>query len=76
LEQFPEFLAFKAKSKVLSEAEDVQPMAPAAIETPLESLEIAYGKIRGELKAELLNRLKFKGRGPGRIRESSHRVAR
>jgi restriction system protein len=58
LEQFPEFLAFKAKSKVLSEAEDVQPTAPAAIETPLESLEVAYAKIRGELKAELLDRLR------------------
>jgi restriction system protein len=58
LEQFPEFLAFKAKSKVLSEAEDVQPTVPAAIETPLESLEAAYEKIRGELKVELLDRLK------------------
>jgi restriction system protein len=58
LEQFPEFLAFKAKSKTLSEAEDVQPTAPASIETPLESLEAAYEKIRGELKVELLDRLK------------------
>jgi hypothetical protein len=33
-------------------------MAPAAVETPLESLEVAYEKIRGELKAELLDRLK------------------
>jgi restriction system protein len=59
LEQFPEFLAFKAKTKVLSEAEDVQPTAPPAIETPLESLETACSKIRGELKAELLDRLKL-----------------
>jgi restriction endonuclease Mrr len=56
LEQFPEFLSFKAKSKTLSEAEDVQPTATASIETPLESLEAAYEKIRGELKAELLDR--------------------
>ena len=58
LEQFPEFLAFKAKSKTLSEAENVQPTATASIETPVESLEAAYEKIRGELKAELLDRLK------------------
>jgi restriction system protein len=58
LEQFPEFLAFKAKSKAHSEAEDVQPTAPASIETPLESLEAAYEKIRGELKVKLLDRLK------------------
>jgi restriction system protein len=58
LEQFPEFLAFKAKSKTA--AEDVLHLAPsAAIETPLESLEAAYAKIRGELKAELLDRLKL-----------------
>jgi restriction system protein len=52
-------LAFKAKSKTLSEADQVQSMAPASMETPLESLEVAYEKIRGELlKAELLDRLK------------------
>src|SRR6202051_539116 len=58
LEQFPEFLAFKAKSKTVAEGDNAQPTAPAAIETPLESLEVAYAKIRGELKAELLDRLK------------------
>jgi restriction system protein len=58
LEQFPEFLTFKAESKTLSEAEDVPPTAPPVIETPLESLEVAYEKIRGELKAEALERLK------------------
>ncbi len=36
----------------------VQRTTAAAIETPLESLETAYSKIRGELKAELLDRLK------------------
>ncbi len=56
LEQFPEFLAFKAEDG--SEAEDVPPTAPVAVETPLELLEAAYSKIRGELKAELLDRLK------------------
>jgi restriction system protein len=58
LEQYPEFLAFKAKSKNLSEDDQVQLTAPAAIKTPLESLEVAYEKIRGELQAELLDRLK------------------
>src|ERR1700723_3507015 len=33
LEQFPEFLAFKTKSKNLSEDDQVQPTAPAAIKT-------------------------------------------
>jgi hypothetical protein len=32
-----------------------QPPAQPAIETPLQSLEAAYAKIRGELKAELLD---------------------
>jgi restriction system protein len=58
LEQFPEFLAFKAKSRTVAEVDKVQSTAPPAIETPLESLEVAYAKIRDELKAELLNRLK------------------
>jgi restriction system protein len=58
LEQFPEFLAFASKSKTVSETDHVQSTTPAAIETPLESLEVAYEKIRGELKTELLDRLK------------------
>jgi restriction system protein len=58
LEKFPEFLAFKAKSRTVAEGDHAQPTAQAAIETPLESLEAAYSKIRGELKAELLDRLK------------------
>jgi restriction system protein len=58
LEQFPEFLAFKAKSKTAAEDDHVQTTTSVAIETPLESLESAYAKIRGELKAELLDRLK------------------
>jgi restriction system protein len=58
LEQFPEFLAFKAKSKNPLEDDQVQPTGPATIKTPLESLEVAYEKIRGELQAELLDRLK------------------
>jgi restriction system protein len=58
LEQFPEFLAFKAKSRSVAEIDHAQPTVPPAIETPLESLETAYSKIRDELKAELLNRLK------------------
>jgi restriction system protein len=55
LEQFPEFLAFSGKSKTGSEADLVQLKPPAGIETPLESLEIAYEKIRKELKIELLD---------------------
>src|SRR6202035_2303831 len=58
LEQFPEFLAFKAKSKTVGEVDNGQPPPAAAIETPLESLEAAYAKIVGALKAELLDRLK------------------
>jgi restriction system protein len=58
LEKFPEFLAFKAKSKTGGEGDHVQTTASAAIETPLESLESAYEKILGGLKAELLDRLK------------------
>jgi restriction system protein len=58
LEQFPEFLAFKAKAKGLSEDDQVQPTVLNALETPLESLETAYQKIRGELRNELLDRLK------------------
>jgi restriction system protein len=50
-------LAFKAKSKTLSEADHVQSTALATIETPLESLEVAYEKIHGQLKGELLDRL-------------------
>ncbi len=43
------------------EVDHAQPTAPPAIETPLESLEAAYAKIRGELKDELLDRLKVGG---------------
>jgi restriction system protein len=55
LEQLPEFLAFSGKSKTGLEADLVQLKPPAGIETPLESLEIAYEKIRKELKIELLD---------------------
>jgi restriction system protein len=58
LEQFPEFVAFSGKSKTVSEADLVPRTAVAAIETPLESLEAAYAKIRAELKNDLLDRLK------------------
>src|ERR1700680_3427055 len=54
LEQFPEFLAFKAKSKTVTEGDHAQPTASVAIETPIESLESAYEKILDGLKAELL----------------------
>jgi restriction system protein len=57
-EQFPEFLAFVSKSKTVSEADHFQSTEPSTVETPLESLEAAYGKILGERKSELLDRLK------------------
>src|ERR1700675_4004475 len=59
LEQFQEFLAFKAKSKTVGEGDHGQPTASVAIETPIESLESAYEKILDGLKAELLDRLKL-----------------
>jgi restriction system protein len=59
LEQFPEFLAFKAKSKTVEEGDHGQAAALVAIETPIETLESAYGKILNGLKAELLDRLKL-----------------
>jgi restriction system protein len=58
LEQFPEFLVFKAKSKTVAEGEHPEPTRSVAIETPLESLESAYVKILGDVKVELLDRLK------------------
>ena len=58
LEQFPEFLAFQNRTKAESEVENVRSTGSSVIETPLESLEAAYEKIRGELKNELLDRLK------------------
>jgi restriction system protein len=38
LEQFPEFLAFRAKSKTMGKGDHGQPPSAAAIETPLELL--------------------------------------
>ena len=42
----------------MAEVDHVQQTASVAIETPLESLEAAYAKIGGALKAELPDRLK------------------
>jgi restriction system protein len=58
LEQFPEFLAFQSKSKMESENDRVGLTEAPTTQTPLESLEAAYGKIRAELQSELLERLK------------------
>ena len=58
LEQFSEFLTFKSKSKVEYEDDRVGLTVALPTQTPLESLEIAYGKIRGELQADLVERLK------------------
>ena len=48
----------KANRKQNQKPDHVQLTEPAAIETPLESPEAAYEKILGELKTELLDRLK------------------
>jgi restriction system protein len=45
LEQFSEFLTFQSKSKVESENDRVGLTEALPIQTPLETLEIAYGKI-------------------------------
>src|ERR1700675_2030882 len=51
LEQFPEFLAFKAKSKTELEGDLVEPTAPAATETPLELLGLRENQRRVERRA-------------------------
>jgi restriction system protein len=58
LERFPEFIEFRYQRR-----KDQQPSASAAaeiaeLETPEESLESAYAKLRSGLAAELLNRIK------------------
>jgi restriction system protein len=58
LEQFSEFLTFQSKSKVESDNDRVGLTEALPTQTRLESLEIAYGKIRGELQGELVERLK------------------
>jgi restriction system protein len=58
LAQFPEFQAFKGASKGGSTVEDVPTPEPAVTQTPLELLETAYAKIRSELTAEVLDRIK------------------
>lgn len=54
LEQFPEFKSFRGRH----EKEPGQPPAPPEDSTPEETLENAYERIRANLEAELLERVK------------------
>jgi restriction system protein len=58
LAQFPEFQAFKGASKGESRLEEVPTLESAVTQTPLELLETAYAKIRSELTADVLDRIK------------------
>jgi restriction system protein len=58
LARFPEFQAFRAASKAEPKAEDISATESAITQTPLELLETAYAKIRSELTADLLDRIK------------------
>jgi restriction system protein len=58
LEQFSEFLAFQSQSKPESAGYEAEVTRSLSAETPLEALEAAYGRIRSELKSELVGRLK------------------
>jgi restriction system protein len=58
LAQFPEFQAFTAAKKAESKAEDISVAESGVTQTPLELLETSYAKIRSELTAELLDRIK------------------
>jgi Mrr N-terminal domain len=58
LAQFPEFQAFKGASKGESRVEEVPTPEPAVTQTPLELLETAHAKIRSELTADVLDRIK------------------
>ncbi len=55
LEKFPEFLDFKARSKDKDEAND---QGTASGQTPDESMEAGYQKVRKELALELLKQIK------------------
>jgi len=63
LEQFPEFMEFRARSKV-SNGDEVRagsaPLAtvPSPVLAPDEALEEAYNRLRGDLEAELLDMIK------------------
>ena len=58
LTQFPEFQAFRVASKAKPKAGDSAATESAVTQTPLELLETAYAKIRSELTADLLDRIK------------------
>jgi restriction system protein len=57
LSQYPEFLAFKA-SRRESLGDSIVPDAATDSVTPQEALEAAYERIRADLEAELIDRLK------------------
>jgi len=54
LEQFPEFLEFRA----LRHTDGPEPSAPAEIETPEEALEEAYQRLRVNLESDVVQRVK------------------
>jgi restriction system protein len=56
LEQFPEFVAFRApRNERATDSETAEPNGEA---TPEEALETAYQRVRGALEAEILDRVK------------------
>jgi restriction system protein len=58
LAQFPEFQEFKGASKGEARVEEAQTPESPVTQTPLELLETAYAKIRSELTADVLQRIK------------------
>ncbi len=57
MEQYPEFLAFKAKSNVKSTTTEPDTTGPIGERTPREVMEDAYATIRTQLAGELLERI-------------------
>jgi Mrr N-terminal domain/Inorganic pyrophosphatase len=55
LEQYPEFLEFKAKSNVKSTTPEPDTTGPTEERTPREVMEDAYGTIRTQLASDLLD---------------------
>jgi restriction system protein len=57
LEQYPEFLEFKAKSNVKSTTTEPDTTGPTEERTPREVMEDAYGTIRTQLASDLLEQV-------------------
>lgn len=58
LERFPEFVAFKHQSREGQRRDEGAAPAPESHQTPEESLEDAYGRLRAGLEAELLDKVR------------------